>query len=113
MSQLYLEMRWRGRGHVRTRVGMWQCCGQAWQMRRQGIDRAAGRDRRIAADWILRVLEDAVAESDDKAAKSGKSGPGPGARAARRSRDSPSSRCSSDSASPQARVACSGNSASG
>ena len=39
---------------------------------RAGIDRAAGRDRRIATDWILRVLEDAVAESDEKAAKSGK-----------------------------------------
>jgi uncharacterized protein (DUF1778 family) len=39
---------------------------------REGIDRAAARDRRIATDWILRVLEDAVAESDAKTAKSGK-----------------------------------------
>jgi len=39
---------------------------------REGIDRAAARDRRIATDWILRVLEDAVAESDAKVAKSGK-----------------------------------------
>jgi uncharacterized protein (DUF1778 family) len=39
---------------------------------RQGIDRAAERDRRLATDWILRVLEDAVAECDAKAAKSGK-----------------------------------------
>lgn len=39
---------------------------------RTGIDRAAARDRRIATDWILRILEDAVAESDAKAAKSAK-----------------------------------------
>jgi len=39
---------------------------------REGTDRAAGRDRRVATDWILHVLEDAVAESDAKAAKSGK-----------------------------------------
>jgi uncharacterized protein (DUF1778 family) len=39
---------------------------------RAGIDRAAARDRRTATDWILRVLEDAVAESDAKAAKSTK-----------------------------------------
>jgi hypothetical protein len=39
---------------------------------RDGIDRAAARDRRLATDWMLRVLEDAVAESDAKAAKSGK-----------------------------------------
>jgi hypothetical protein len=39
---------------------------------RDGIDRAAARDRRIATDWILRVLEDAMAESHAKAAKSGK-----------------------------------------
>ena len=39
---------------------------------RTGIDRAAARDRRVATDWILRVLEDAVAESDAKAAKSTK-----------------------------------------
>jgi hypothetical protein len=39
---------------------------------RTGIDRAAARDRRIATDWILRVLEDAVSESDAKAAKSAK-----------------------------------------
>jgi hypothetical protein len=39
---------------------------------RAGIDRAAARDRRVVTDWILRILEDAVAESDAKAAKSGK-----------------------------------------
>jgi hypothetical protein len=39
---------------------------------RTGIDRAAGRDRRVVTDWILRILEDAVAESDAKSAKSGK-----------------------------------------
>lgn len=39
---------------------------------REGIDRAAARDRRIVTDWILRVLEDAVAASDAKAAKDGK-----------------------------------------
>ena len=39
---------------------------------RAGIDRAAAQDRRTATDWILRVLEDAVAESDAKAAKSAK-----------------------------------------
>src|SRR6185436_9710279 len=39
---------------------------------RAGIDRAAAQDRRTATDWILRVLEDAVAESDDKADKSAK-----------------------------------------
>ena len=37
---------------------------------RAGIDRAAKRDRRVPTDWILRVLEDAVAESDAKAIKS-------------------------------------------
>ena len=39
---------------------------------RAGLDRAAARDRRVVTDWLLRVLEDAVAESDAKAAKSGK-----------------------------------------
>lgn len=34
---------------------------------RDGIDRAAARDRRLAADWIHVVLEDAVAASDAKA----------------------------------------------
>ena len=35
---------------------------------REGIDRAAARDRRLAVDWIHVVLEDAVAASDAKAA---------------------------------------------
>ena len=35
-------------------------------------ERAAARDRRTATDWILRVLEDPVGESDAKAAKSAK-----------------------------------------
>ena len=39
---------------------------------REGLDRAAARDRRVVTDWILRVLEDAVAESDAKAAKPSK-----------------------------------------
>lgn len=39
---------------------------------REGTDRAAARDRRVATDWILLVLEDAVAESDTKTAKRGK-----------------------------------------
>lgn len=34
---------------------------------RDGIDRAAARDRRLAVDWIHVVLEDAVAASDAKA----------------------------------------------
>jgi len=37
---------------------------------RAGIERAAKRDRRVPTDWILRVLEDAVAESDAKAPES-------------------------------------------
>jgi hypothetical protein len=36
---------------------------------REGIDRAAARDRRLAVDWIHVVLEDAVAASDAKAAE--------------------------------------------
>ena len=37
---------------------------------RDGIDRAAARDRRLATDWIHVMLEDAVAASDAKAAES-------------------------------------------
>jgi hypothetical protein len=50
------------------------CVGEASEpgsKLREGIDRAEARDRRVATDWILRVLDDAVAESDAKAAKSG------------------------------------------
>ena len=36
---------------------------------REGVDRAAARDRRLAIDWIHVVLEDAVAASDAKAAE--------------------------------------------
>jgi hypothetical protein len=39
---------------------------------RAGIDRAAARDRREASDWMHIVLEDAVAASDAKAAKTTK-----------------------------------------
>ena len=39
---------------------------------REGIERAAARDRRLASDWIQVTLEDAVAASDAKASKPGK-----------------------------------------
>lgn len=38
---------------------------------REGLERAAERDRRILSDFIVRALEDVVAASDAKA-KSGK-----------------------------------------
>jgi hypothetical protein len=39
---------------------------------REGIERAAARDRRLASDWIQVVLEDAVAASDAKTTKGSK-----------------------------------------
>jgi hypothetical protein len=36
---------------------------------RDGLDRAAARDRRVVSDWIHITLEDAVAASDAKAAE--------------------------------------------